>query len=208
MIFVPGYWLFGTMDIPNMDDIHLEDEDEDGIDIMPVQNTAADTELGFNWKLCLIGRFLQIGSYDFSAMQQTLASLWKPGKSVFMKELDDNRFIFQFYHELDIKRVIDGSPWYFNRKALIITRMTEDGNPLNVPLNKMDIWVQVFDLQTGFMNNNVLRAVGNQLGQFVETCSKNFLGTWRNYMRVRVTLDITKPLKRRLKIKKTSEDFF
>ena len=191
-----------------MEEYKVEGEEDEEIDFVPTATTPIETEPGFNWRLCLVGRFLQIGTFDFLAMQQTLASIWKPGKGVFIKELEDNRFIFQFYHEIDIKRVLDGSPWYFNRKALILARMTQDCNPRNLPLTSLDVWVQVHDLQIGFMNSNVLKALGNQMGRFVDTCPKNLLGTWRDHMRVRVTLDLNNPLKRRMKIRKTKDEFF
>lgn len=47
---------------------------------------------------------------DFQAMQHKMASLWKPGKGMYVKQLEANRFIYQFYHEIDMKRVVDGSP--------------------------------------------------------------------------------------------------
>lgn len=65
-------------------------------------------------QLCLVGSFLNEGVVDFTAMKHTLASLWRPEKGVYMKEIDVNLYIFQFYHELDIKRFISGSPWTFN----------------------------------------------------------------------------------------------
>lgn len=76
---------------------------------------------------------------DFQAMQQTLAALWRPVKGVYIRELDVNLFLFKFYHEIDIKRVVEGSPWTFNRKVLIISRMQEGVNPRCVPLNSIDL---------------------------------------------------------------------
>lgn len=114
-------------------------------------------------------------------------------------------FLFQFYHEIDIKRVIEGSPWTFNRKVLIISRM-QDGRC--VPLNKIDLWVQVYDLYPGFMTERILTEVGNQMGVFVCSCPSNFKGVWREYMRIRVTLDLSKPLKRRMKLRKIGDEWF
>ena len=116
---------------------------------------------------------------DFQAMQQTLAALWRPRKGVFIKELDSNRFIFQFYHELDVKIVVEGSPWYFNIKVLIFARMTNNGNHRCIPLQTLDMWVQVHDLQPGFMTSRVLKAVDIYSGKFLESCSKNFMGVNR-----------------------------
>lgn len=86
--------------------------------------------------------------------------------------------------------------------------MLQDGNPRSITLNTLDIWVQVHDLQIGYMNSTVLRVIGDQLGKFVETYPQNLMGTWRDYMRVRVTLDLAFPLKRRLKIRKKKDEFF
>lgn len=55
-------------------------------------------------------KFLIERILDFQALQHTLAALWKPGKGVYIKAPEANLFLFQFYHEIDIKRVIDESP--------------------------------------------------------------------------------------------------
>ena len=57
-----------------------------------------------------MGRFLTDSAIDFQAMQHKMASLWKPRRGMFVKPLEANRFMFQFYHEIDIKRVVEGSP--------------------------------------------------------------------------------------------------
>lgn len=64
------------------------------------------------------------------------------------------------------------------------------------------------DLQTGFMTERILKVVGNYIGVFVESCPRNVTGEWRDYMRVRVTLDPDKPLKRRTKIRQSGEKWF
>lgn len=87
-----------------------------------------------------------------------------------------NIYMFQFYHEIDIKRVISGSPWYFNRKMLIINRIKDGENPRCVKLNSIDLWIQVHDLQAGFMTERILKEVGNYIGVFVGLCLRNFTG--------------------------------
>lgn len=104
-----------------MNNVTLEDEEEGGVAFDDTEQAEEVEYLkGFDTYLCLVGRFINEGVVDFTAMQHTSASLWRPGKGLYIKELDVNLYIFQFYHELDIKRVINGSPWTFNRKALLI----------------------------------------------------------------------------------------
>lgn len=193
--------------IDAMNNITLEDEEEGGLDI-EVEEVNNGAFAGFNAKLCVVARFITDGNADFQALQQTLASLWKPGKGVYIKELENNLYLFQFYHELDVKRVLDGSPWSFNRRALVMARLKEGDNPRSVSLNSMDLWVQIHDLKPGFMTEKIVKEVGNYIGSYVESCSTNFMNAWRDYMRVRVTIDICKPLKRRMKVRRTGDDWF
>lgn len=127
-----------------------------------------------------MGKFISEGKVDFLAMQHTLAALWKPGRGVFIKELDVNLYLFQFYHEIDVKRVMEGCPWSFNRRALVISRLKEGKNPRCLNLNSMDLWVQVHDLKVGFMSEKVMAGVGNYIGHFVSSCPINFIGVWRD----------------------------
>lgn len=192
-----------------MNNITLYDEEEGGLTTED-EAIQGNEQLfnGFDANLCVVARFISDGRVDFPAMQQTLAAFWKPGMGVYIKELEANHFLFQFYHEVDVKRVMDGCPWSFNRRALVMSRLKEDKNPRCVELNSMDLWVQVYDLKAGFMTERILKEVGNYIGQFVASGPGNFVGVWRDYLRVRVAIDVTKPLKRRMKIRKTGDEWF
>ncbi|XP_060960598.1 uncharacterized protein LOC133031177 [Cannabis sativa] len=177
---------------------HLDIEgEEEGVLITDDQEGEAQA---FDDRWCLVGKFLTNRTFDFDAMRHTLASLWQPGKGVYVKELDTNRYLFQFYHEIDIQTVIDGSPWTFNRMPLVFYRLKRGEDPRVVPLHELDMWVQLHDLKYGFMSEWVVKHAGNYVGTFIKSDPKNFIGIWRDYLRVRVTIDINKPLKRRMKL--------
>lgn len=73
----------------------------------------------------------------------------------------------------------------------------------------MDTWVQIHDLKVGFMSMRIIKEVANFIGAFVKSCPSNFVGVWHEYMRVRVTIDLSRPLKRKMKIRKAgNEDFW
>lgn len=103
--------------------------------------------------------------------------------------------------------MIEGSPWSFNRKALLLSRMKEGENPRSIELKSIDLWVQIHDLIPGCMSEKVIIEVGYQLAEYVSSCPNNFKGIWKEYMRVRVTMDITKPLKRRMKVRKSGNEW-
>ncbi|KAL8556741.1 hypothetical protein ACS0TY_004271 [Phlomoides rotata] len=53
----------------------------------------------------------------------------------------------------------------------------------------------VFDIPHGFILENFGRQIGNFLRSFVEYDKSNSIGAWRNYMRIRVSIDVSLPLK-------------
>lgn len=51
-------------------------------------------------------------------------------------------------------------------------------------------------------------AIGNYVGQFIESDVKNFDGTSRNYVRIRVFIDIRSKLKQDIRLKKARGEWF
>lgn len=70
--------------------VTIEDEEQGGI--LYVENEEVTSEIDLRW--CLVGRFLTESPIDFKAMQHKMASLWRLGKGVYIKQLEVNRFIF------------------------------------------------------------------------------------------------------------------
>ncbi|KAL8099685.1 hypothetical protein AgCh_032086 [Apium graveolens] len=91
-----------------MYEISLDDEEEGVIALREIGGQGdADQPHVFDTKLCLVGKFLTEYVFDFPAIQHTMTTLWKPEKGVYIKALDANLFLFQFDHEIDLKRVIE-----------------------------------------------------------------------------------------------------
>ncbi|XP_030483377.2 uncharacterized protein LOC115699973 [Cannabis sativa] len=162
----------------------------------------------FDGRWYLVGKLLSDRPTDFDSLRNVLALLWRPGRGMYVKELETNRYLFQFFHEVDISRVLEGTPWTFNRNPLVVERLKEGKNPRNKPLNTMEIWVQVYNLEVGYRSDRVLQGVGVYIGTYVSSCPKNFAGIWRDYFRVRVLINVEKPLKRRMRIYKNKVEWF
>lgn len=79
-------------------------------------------------------------------------------------------------------------------------------NPRCAQLDSLDLWVQIHELPVGCMLERIIKEMGNFIGTYIESCSKNFNGGWKEYMRQRVRIDLEKPLKRKMKIRKSGND--
>ncbi|MBA0756617.1 hypothetical protein Gogos_021959 [Gossypium gossypioides] len=60
------------------------------------------------YSFCLVGCFLTASVIHFLAMRNTMVNLWHPMKGVQISDLGKKRFLFKFFNELDINRVITG----------------------------------------------------------------------------------------------------
>lgn len=58
------------------------------------------------------------------------------------------------------------------------------------------------------MTEKIITEIDNYIRTFVESCSTNFTDVWTKYMRVRVSVKINKPLKRKMKVRKSGAEWF
>lgn len=100
---------------------------------------------------------------------------------------------------------MDNGPWTHNSNPLVLHELKKGEQPREVPLVYADFWIQVYDLPFGFFVKAVGEALGGFIGMFFDYDETTY-GTGSNqYMRVRVRMDVRKPLKREKKIKRPGE---
>lgn len=131
-----------------------------------------------------------------------MADVWKPTMGINIKEIDPGIFLFQFYHREDMLLIVNGGPWSFDNAMLVVSKISPGMKPLNVPLWHLEIWIQIHDLPTGFMSEAVGKQLGDFFGDFLMYDVKNNASIWMEYMRIKIRLDVRRPLKRKKKIKR------
>lgn len=77
-----------------------EDEEIGGISYGDEDESLSEIDI----RSCLVGHFLPI---DFQVMQHKMASSWKLGRGMYVKKIENNLYLFQFYHDIDIVRVLE-----------------------------------------------------------------------------------------------------
>ncbi|CAH9104644.1 unnamed protein product [Cuscuta epithymum] len=137
-----------------------------------------------------------------------MAMVWRPVKGVSIDEIEDSKFLLQFYHEGDLNSVVDKGPWSFQQNLVVIRRLERTDKPLEVALDHADFWVQVHDLPLSYMTTKAARGVANIIGSFVQMDESSSGGKQRLVMRIRVTLNITLALVRRLQVRQECEARF
>ena len=127
----------------------LDEEEEGGLEVAG-EEAVDNGRIKVDSRFCLVGHFLTDKVINFVAMKNTMAALWRPRKGVCIKDLSSTLFLFQFFHEVDVRRILDSIPWTFDQHILLVHRLGADEQPQNVPLFHTTFWIQVHNMPLGF----------------------------------------------------------
>jgi hypothetical protein len=186
------------MDSEEFVNLSLDRGEEEGFAIE--LEVGEEEEVG-DLRWCLAGRFLGDKPIHANSMMVRMADVWRPVKGVSIKEAKPGLFLFCFNHQFDMEEVLKNGPWMFDNQLLIMERVQLGVQIENIPLTHADFWVQIHDLPTGFMTEKVGIKLGNYIGLFTEYDKNNNSSFWRQYMRLRVKMDVCAPLKKDTKVK-------
>ncbi|KAJ8754033.1 hypothetical protein K2173_001931 [Erythroxylum novogranatense] len=130
---------------------------------------------------CVIGRLLTEKIINFPIFKQIIASIWRRVKGMMIKDLGNNNY---------------------QQQILLLRRLQPMENPRQVELVRLELWVQIHNIPSGFMSEKLAVDAGNYIGEYLESDSRNSSLIWRDFMRIRVLMDIRQPLKRKLFVKR------
>ncbi|CAO2833719.1 unnamed protein product [Amaranthus hypochondriacus] len=170
------------------------------LNIVNDDNEVVDLDDGFDEEkdckisLRLVGRILTEKPLNFEAVKRTLLHIWSLKEGVVIRSLEVNLFLFQFFHWKDREKVLEGRPWCFENKLLVLQEIDDEVQPSELVLNFSPFWVRLYNLPFGYRSDERLKVIAKALGDLMEI-EEDFLNI-NPYRRIRVYMDITKPLKR------------
>lgn len=151
-----------------LENLRISDDDEEVLDVQGEERPEKKADVN----LCLVGTFLTQKPIRFIIMRERLATIWELVKGEAIKEVEKGVFVFQFFHILDLQKVVNGGPWYFDNYLLLMGRIGEGEMPSQVPLFHATFWIQVHDLSMGFMSMEIGKALGNFIGEYLNMMLK------------------------------------
>ncbi|XP_030931069.1 uncharacterized protein At4g02000-like [Quercus lobata] len=148
----------------------------------------------------LAAKFLTKRVVNVESVARTFRPLWRSEKDVQIKDMGDNILFFNFEDECDLGRVLEHEPWTYDKHLVVFEKVTA-----NVPISALafqftTFWIQIHDLPVQCLNQETRNAIGNSLGTIQLMTDSESEGGKGNYLRVRVQIDITKPLNRVRKV--------
>ena len=105
-----------------------------------------------------------------------------------------------FSEESDIDKVVASEPWTFDKYLVALKRIQSQLEMKSLEFDNAHFWIQVHDLPVGSLNMRVVQDIVSVAGEVVNSRADNEDYKGGNFMRVRVKVDVTKPLSRGRKI--------
>jgi hypothetical protein len=145
---------------------------------------------------CIVGKLLVERVVGKESIRSTLIRWWKPKDYLSFKVMGENLFLIEFTNPCDKIRVLEGRPWIFEGNLFSVADF--DGSiPANeVNFNSESFWIKMFNLPLGGMCREMGVQLGATVGEVEEVDTNENGVSWGKYMRVKIKINITKPLAR------------
>ncbi|XP_019102908.3 uncharacterized protein LOC109133705 [Beta vulgaris subsp. vulgaris] len=129
-----------------------------------------------------------------------MSQVWALHCNMVVRAIDSNTFVFQFFHWKDKEKIMNGRPWSFDQKLLVLDSIQGDEQPSQVRLDTSPFWVRIYNLPFNCRSESDVKTIASCLGPVLEA-DLDDLGLDR-FCRVKVMLNIFKPLRRTQRIKR------
>jgi hypothetical protein len=149
---------------------------------------------------CILGKLVSDRMVSRDTLQSALMSLWKIEGNLSFKVLGDNLFLVDFSDPKDKERVLKGRPWVYEGHLFLVEDFDGITPPSQFSFDKAAFWVRMIDLPLACMCLEIGQKIGASVGE-VEAVDTDAEGIgWGKYLRVKIRLDLEKPLPRGRKI--------
>ncbi|TXG71586.1 hypothetical protein EZV62_000165 [Acer yangbiense] len=97
-------------------------------------------------------------------------------------------------------KVISGSPWSFDNALMVLEKPVGMGTIESLKFSQAEFWVQIYKIPILCMTKEIGRFLGGMIGEVLDIDGGNSGDCVGKFMRVRIRMDITKSLKRCLRV--------
>ncbi|XP_057431502.1 uncharacterized protein LOC130724316 [Lotus japonicus] len=142
-----------------------------------------------------VGRLISEPALITRVFRSVLGRLWGSQNHVEIREVSNNLFLFRFVNTRERNFAVQGGPWYVNRFLVVMAKFDVNSIPSQVTLVRVPFWVRVYNLRVSLRTAAVVRSLGSTFAGLI-TWDRAEIHRFREYMRIRVWVDVTKPLRR------------
>ena len=149
---------------------------------------------------CVVMKILTHKWLNIEALRKNLRMIWKPTKGVQINEIGDELFLVEFGEGRDKKRIMEMSPWTYEKQLILLKEFVGDQVPKEIVLWQSPFWVQIHNLPLNNRTRETGWEIGSKLGEVLEVDVAESGVQWGRFLRVKVKMDVSKKLVRGKKI--------
>ncbi|XP_042979953.1 uncharacterized protein LOC122310122 [Carya illinoinensis] len=126
---------------------------------------SKDTKLRGKW--CLVGKVLSEKGVNNEPFRITMSQIWRLNGWVKFKYLNEQVFLIEFQSEQDLRKVLGGRPWVFDRNLLTLQEVNENESINALQFRYEPFWVQCHNFPLTAMNETIGEKSGSSFGHVV-----------------------------------------
>ena len=141
----------------------------------------------------LAAKFLTKRALNIDAITKTFTPIWRSKNGFKIKKESDHVVLFTFDDKSEMEKVMAVEPWSFDKCLMVLQWYGKETDLGDMEFNKVTFWVQVHDLPIRFQTRKIVEQLCEAIGK-VNVGTDEAKTEGDNFMRVRVTIDISQPL--------------
>ncbi|XP_075654979.1 uncharacterized protein LOC142625167 [Castanea sativa] len=114
--------------------------------------------------------------------------------------MGDSKLFFDFDDEYDLERVLEHEPSSYDKHLVILERVVENIPISAIPFWFASFWIQIHDIPVHYMTAEFCNSIGSSIGSLLQMIDLEEEVNRGGYLRMRVRIDISKPISRVRKI--------
>lgn len=154
---------------------------------------------------CLVGKVLLNREVPVERIKSTLQTVWKTMREVKIEELGENIFLFKFGAEVDKRKILSGGPWHFENGLIILKEPVGIGEITKQDFTHVSFWVQIHNVPIMCRDTETIQELGEAIGRVEEVGTDDNGDCFGKYIRLRISVDVTKPLIQMLELEQEDE---
>ncbi|KAM0892958.1 hypothetical protein ACQ4PT_025431 [Festuca glaucescens] len=173
---------------------HLELNEDELDDVVIGVDDAREYQQAARW--LAIGKVHTSRSFSAEALFEKMKAVWNLSHDPIFREAGENLFIFQMHCLGDWKKVVHQGPWTFRGWGVLIEDYDGLSDSEDFVFGGLHVWSQIHGIHELYRKQEVVDDLARRVGKVKEVQMSPKLFYEGNYVRIRVKLDITRPLMR------------
>ncbi|KAL4271378.1 hypothetical protein GQ457_13G015780 [Hibiscus cannabinus] len=178
--------------LAKLGDLTFTTEEHDVVVVAPeaVAITAED------FASSLVGKVVSPPTVDGSRLIRQFRSIWKDDKVLNISKINPNFFLISFASPENRTNVLKRGPWDFQKYWFASEKADPNRTIHDYSFLHMCIWVRIHNIPLSLMTAALARVLGASIGKVIMTDTRLEDGNMGEFMRARVMIDTSRPLRR------------